>query len=272
MLEVVTDDAIRAESDQGIEGLREAMNAEGIVFRQASRVEDDRFQFVGVDPDRDADVRRIFRDQLPEWNLVSTSGVANTYVLELDSATQAVYRDLAVTQAIQTIRNRIDSLGVTEPVIQEYGGAGRYEILVQLPGVDDPGRVKTIMQSTALLELKLVATGPFGSQQAALGNYGGALPLDLQAVRSVEADLTAGGAEAWYVVESVAAITGRDLKNAYQSRDENGRPAVTFGLTVDGSQRFGRVTEQNVGRAWLSSLTAESSRRRRSTAASRNRA
>ncbi len=248
VLEVVTDDAIRAESDQGIDGLREAMNAEGIVFRQASRVEDDRFQFVGVDPDRDADVRRIFRDQLPEWNLVSTSGVANTYVLELDSATQAVYRDLAVTQAIQTIRNRIDSLGVTEPVIQEYGGAGRYEILVQLPGVDDPGRVKTIMQSTALLELKLVATGPFGSQQAALGNYGGALPLDLQAVRSVEADLTAGGAEAWYVVESVAAITGRDLKNAYQSRDENGRPAVTFGLTVDGSQRFGRVTEQNVGR------------------------
>ena len=62
-------------------------------------------------------------------------------------------RKKAVQQAIETIRNRIDQLGVSEPVIQEHG-LGDYQILVQLPGVDDPARVKEIMQSTAMLEIR----------------------------------------------------------------------------------------------------------------------
>ena len=65
-------------------------------------------------------------------------------------------KNQAVTQAIETIRNRIDQLGVSEPIIQEHG-LGQYQILVQLPGVDDPARVKDIMQSTAMLEIKQVA-------------------------------------------------------------------------------------------------------------------
>ena len=62
-------------------------------------------------------------------------------------------KNRAVAQAIETIRNRIDQLGVSEPVIQEHG-LGDYQILVQLPGVDDPARVKEIMQSTAMLEIR----------------------------------------------------------------------------------------------------------------------
>ena len=62
-------------------------------------------------------------------------------------------KNKAVQQAIETIRNRIDQLGVSEPVIQEHG-LGDYQILVQLPGVDDPARVKEIMQSTAMLEIR----------------------------------------------------------------------------------------------------------------------
>ena len=68
-----------------------------------------------------------------------------------------------MTQAIETIRNRIDSLGVSEPTIQEHG-LGQYQILVQLPGVDDPGRVKDIMQSTAMLEIKQVLGGPLSER------------------------------------------------------------------------------------------------------------
>jgi len=75
-------------------------------------------------------------------------------------------KDRAVTQAIETIRNRIDSLGVSEPTIQEHG-LGQYQILVQLPGVDDPARVKDIMQSTAMLEIKQVLGGPYPSEDAA---------------------------------------------------------------------------------------------------------
>src|SRR6266478_2712257 len=83
----------------------------------------------------------------------------------------------AVTQAIETIRTRIDALGVNEPVIQEHG-LGQYQILVQLPGVDDPARVKEIMQSTAMLEIKQSIDGPksYPSQEAALQATNGVLP------------------------------------------------------------------------------------------------
>ena len=73
-------------------------------------------------------------------------------------------RKKAVQQAIETIRNRIDQLGVSEPVIQEHG-LGDYQILVQLPGVDDPARVKEIMQSTAMLEIRQADKGAL-SQRA----------------------------------------------------------------------------------------------------------
>ena len=82
-------------------------------------------------------------------------------------------------QAMETIRRRIDALGVTEPTIAEYG-QGDFELVVQLPGVDDPSRVKDIMQSTALLELKLVQDGPYPSREAALSAHGGVLPPDTE--------------------------------------------------------------------------------------------
>ena len=86
-------------------------------------------------------------------------------------------RKKAVQQAIETIRNRIDQLGVSEPVIQEHG-LGDYQILVQLPGVDDPARVKEIMQSTAMLEIRQAVKGPYPSEQAAMQDNGGVLPPD----------------------------------------------------------------------------------------------
>jgi len=150
-----------------------------------------------------------------------------------------------VDQAINTIRNRIDQLGVTEPVIQKHGGPGSYEILVQLPGIDDVNRVKSIIQSTALLELKLVDRGPFPNQSAVLQDYGGSLPENLEVLPSKE---RGNQPAVYYTVDHVASVTGRDLKSAYPSRDENGRPAVTFSLTTDGSQRFARVTEENIGK------------------------
>ena len=82
-------------------------------------------------------------------------------------------------QAIETIRNRIDQLGVSEPVIQEHG-LGEYQILVQLPGVDDPARVKDIMQSTAMLEIRQAMDNgaSYPSEAAALAAHGGILPPD----------------------------------------------------------------------------------------------
>jgi preprotein translocase subunit SecD len=248
VLQVVTDDAIRGETDQAIDAMRQELNKRNIVFRQMTRTQNNSFQVVGVDPNKDNDFRSVLNERFAEWDLVSTAGeVPNTYTMRLKPNQEASYRSQSVDQAIQTIRNRIDAMGVGEVVIQKHGGANEDEILVQLPGVSDFARVKSIMQSTAQLELKLVDAGPFPSQAAAAQNYGGVVPPNLEVLPSIERD-GSGSGDTFYVVQQVASVTGRDLKGAFPSRDENGRPAVSFNLNADGAQRFGRVTGENIGK------------------------
>jgi preprotein translocase subunit SecD len=248
VLQVVTDDAIRGETDRAIDSMRQELNRRNVVFRQMTRTQNNTFQVVGVDPAKDSDFRAVLNELFREWDLVSTVGeVPNTYTIRLKPIQEQAYREQSVDQAIQTIRNRIDQLGVGEVVIQKHGGPGENEILVQLPGVDDPARVKGIIQNTAQLELKLVESGPFPSQAAAAQNYGGVVPGNLEVIRSTERDAGTSG-DSYYVVQQVASVTGRDLKGAYPSRDENGRPAVSFNLNADGAQRFGRVTGDNIGK------------------------
>ena len=248
VLQVVTDDAIRAETDQAIDSMRQQLSKDNIVFRQLTRTQINTFQAVGVDPNKDSDFRRILNERFTEWDLVSTSGdVPNTYTMRLKPNQEQAYREQSVDQAIQTIRNRIDQLGVGEVVIQKHGGLNENEILVQLPGVDDPARVKNIMQSTAQLEFRMVDSGPYSSQAAAAQNYGGAIPSNLEVLPSVERDVSSSEGT-FYVVQQSAAVSGRDLKGAYPSRDSNGHPAVSFNLNVDGAQRMGRTTQDNMGK------------------------
>ena len=119
----------------------------------------------GVPPESRSDLLSIVQDRLPEYDL--TSGADNTWTVAMKPQALADLKKRAVTQAIETIRNRIDQLGVSEPIIEEHG-LGQYQILVQLPGVDDPARVKDIMQSTAMLEIRQSMGGPYPSEQAAL--------------------------------------------------------------------------------------------------------
>jgi preprotein translocase subunit SecD len=156
-------------------------------------------------------------------------------------------KNRAVEQAIETIRNRIDQLGVSEPVIQEHG-LGQYQILVQLPGVDDPARVKEIMQSTAMLEIKQSLGGPYSSEQAALQDKGGVLPPDavLMQGKSIGSRRDQEGGEQWYLISRASAVTGRDLRTAEPTTDENGQPAVRFILTGEGGRKFYSFTSAHV--------------------------
>ncbi len=95
---------------------------------------------------------------------------------ELTSGEAKNIRELAVNQARETIRNRVDAFGVAEPIIHDEG-LGSNRIVVQLPGVDDPDRIRRLIKNTAFLEFRLVKanTGTYGSeQQAAAANIGDA--------------------------------------------------------------------------------------------------
>ncbi len=101
-----------------------------------------------------------------------TGGSDNTLTLTMKPPVETGLEKKTVQQAIETIRDRVDALGVSEPVIQEYG-LGDNQILVELPGIDDLDRVKSIIQSTARLEIHAVVGGPYQDEQAALASVGG---------------------------------------------------------------------------------------------------
>jgi preprotein translocase subunit SecD len=248
ILQVQVNDAINIDSDNAIEVLKEQLNKRKVAFSDISKPDPqnnpDRVVLKGVPPDGRKDLLDIVSERLPEYNL--SSGADNTFALVMKPQTLSDLKNKAVTQAIETIRNRIDSLGVSEPTIQEHG-LGQYQILVQLPGVDDPGRVKDIMQSTAMLEIKQVMGGPYPSEQAMLQDKGGVLPADAIPLPGHAVPGAAAGEQAWYLVSRVSAVRGKDLRDAQPSTDQNGQPDVTFQLTGEGGQRFYNFTSNHVG-------------------------
>ena len=248
ILQVQVNDAVNADSDNAIEVLKEQLNKRKIAFSDISKPDPtntpDKIVVKGVSPDGRKDLLDIVSERLPEYNL--SSGADNTWSLGMKPQMLAELKTKAVSQAIETIRNRIDQLGVSEPTIQEHS-LGQYQILVQLPSVDDPGRVKDIMQSTAMLEIKQVLDGPYASEQAALQAKGGILPPDAILLAGHSAPGTPGDEQAWYVVSRVSAVRGKDLRDAQASTDQNGQPDVRFQLTGEGGQRFFNFTSAHVG-------------------------
>ena len=200
----------------------------------------------GVPPEQNSALREAIDQTELNWILTPES---DGYRLTLRQPVLVDIRQRTLAQSVETIRNRIDRLGVAEPTIQERG-QGEFEILVQLPGVDDPQRVKELIQTTALLEIKKVEDGPYPSREAALSSRSGVLPTGTELLESVEIpEGTVGGAPVreWYLVSRVPAVTGRDLRSAQAGRDENNRPEVDFTFAADGARRFGDFTEKNIG-------------------------
>ncbi len=248
ILQVQVNDAVNIDSDNAVEILKEQLNKRKIAFADISKPDPqnspDRVVLKGVPPEGRKDLLDIVSERLPEYNL--SSGAENSFALTMKPQMLSDLKNKAVTQAIETIRNRIDALGVSEPTIQEHG-LGQYQILVQLPGVDDPGRVKDIMQSTAMLEIKQVLGGPYPSEQAALQDKGGVLPADAILLPGHAAPGAPSDQQAWYLVSRVSAVRGKDLRDAQPSTDQNGQPNVRFQLTGEGGQRFYNFTSAHVG-------------------------
>ena len=120
---------------------------------------------------------------------------------------------------------------------------------MQLPGVTDVNRAKEIIRSTAQLELKQVEQGPFSDEAAARAAFGNNVPPDMQILPgTIEAAPGQPASTGYYVVRRVPAVTGRDLRNARPTLDENNRPAVSFSLNQEGARKFGNFTQANIGR------------------------
>ena len=248
VLQVQVEDAVNITNDLTRERLQDEMRAKSIAFADVQKGDSTHILIKGIPQEKSTDIQSLASEQFPDWDWSRVTGDPTARQVALRASAAAGIRNQALLQAMNTIRNRIDQLGVTEPTIAEYG-QGDYELVVQLPGVDDPSRVKDIIQNTAMLMLKIVQDGPYATRDAALAAHGGVLPPDTELLPGKrESSSESSGGEAWYLINRIAAVTGRDLRDAQPRPDENGRPSVNFTLTRDGAVRFGRVTGQNIGK------------------------
>lgn len=240
VLQVITNDAINIETDQEIMRLRDRLKKKNIKFETIAKKKLGHFTIQGINPDQEGKIKDILDEYLKEWDY-STS--RKSISLSLKPNVAQYLKDQSVNQALETIRNRVDELGLAEPTIQRQGLAGE-RIIVELPGVENPERVKKIIKTTALLEWKLVKAGPAPDKETLLKDFGGKVPEDMEILRG-DPKRTEGG---YYLVHHVAIVTGKDLRNARRSVDEWNNPAVSFSLNPDGAKRFYKATSENIGK------------------------
>ncbi|HWF91099.1 MAG TPA: protein translocase subunit SecD [Terriglobales bacterium] len=248
ILQVKVADAVNVDSDSAVETIKQGLRDHKVTYASVTKPDPtnspEKILIQGVSPNASSDVRSLISDALPEYD--ASSGANNEWTVVMKPQALKELKDRAVQQAIETIRNRIDSLGVSEPTVQEHG-LGAYQILVELPDVNDPARVKEVMQSTAMLQVRQSFGGPYTSEQDALQQHGGVLPPDTVILPGRSIGTGGGSGEAWYLISRASAISGRDLRSADVSRSsETGQPTVTFNLTGEGGQKFYNFTSQHV--------------------------
>ena len=255
VMRVKADDALRAEIELSGERIRSALADKGIAPRSIEPEGIEAVVVSGIDTARHDEARSALREQFPQFSISGTG--SGDLRLTLRTEEISAIRDSTARQALETIRNRVDKFGVSEPTIQRQGvGPDADRILIQLPGVDDPERVKDLIGSPAYLEWKLVKIppgltveqfAPPPSAETLIALFGGSLPDDVE-ILPQESLLDDGTVAAvYYPVTRSSPITGSDLKNSRRAQDRFGSPAVDFLLTADAGRRFQELTRDNQG-------------------------
>jgi preprotein translocase subunit SecD len=252
ILEVQVQEAVKAVALGDIERLKEDFRKQNIQYasidandpQTVEAADSIQIDIKGVPSAMANSVRSILNERYGEWILTAVN--SNDYYLRMKPTNLNQLKTETVERSIQTIHNRIDTIGVTEPSVQQYGSSSdKFEILVQLPGVDDPQEVKNMIGTVANLQIAAVKEGPFASKDAALAQHGGMLPASTALYQM----LPRGGMEGqqWYLVSRVPVITGHEMRNATAGPGDLQRWDTNFTLSPDGGKRFGTFTEANIG-------------------------
>ncbi len=164
---------------------------------------------------------------------VSISLQDNIITMKIDDVYKKNIQDDAIKKSLEVVRKRIDETGTKEPLIQR---SGKKRILLQLPGVKDPERVKDLIGKTAKLTFHLVDDENNNALNANIEPFGKMIVSDIN-----DENLK-------YLINKKVVVGGENLIKANASRDENGAPAVSFNFDVEGGQKFSVVTRDNVGK------------------------
>lgn len=253
VLQVQLQDAFKADATSTIERLKELMAKNSIAgeaqmgYEPKSLQDADKVEILvkGVPADSAKNFRSLVGDEFGAWVLAPTG--PSDYRLTMKPTEAANMKKETLARSIATIENRINGLGLSESTVQERQGSGSdAEILVSLPGMDDPDRIKSVLKTAALLELYDVKAGPFKTEVEALSSLNGVMPLNQKLMPSMKHGTDPQDA-GWYLVARTPIVTGRDLRDARASQSDIGKAETNFVISQEAKGRFGRFTEANIG-------------------------
>src|SRR6201998_1571883 len=251
ILKVQVKEAVGTETDNTVARIEQDLKTAKLTFSQVYKPDPTNnpqsIRIEGITSTQSSAVSSLLDSKYSNEYDISGGGNDNSLAVTMKPNIEKALDDKTVQNTIEVIRDRVDTLGVSEPVIQQYG-LGDNQILVELPGISDLDRVKTLIQSTARLEIHAVVGGPYPDEQAALASVGGNLPTDEELVHGSGSMATGSDVDSVYVLQRVAIVAGTDFRSADPGTDSNtGQRTVHFTLTNEAGDKFYEYTSANVG-------------------------
>lgn len=233
LLDVDMDEAVRISEENYVNEIRTLLRGEKVRYLNVERAADGvRIRF--KNGDQRAAASGAIRGEFTELLTVELDEAGDyLLVVSLTEDRKSEIRKFALQQNITTLRNRVNELGVAEPVVQQQGDS---RIVVQLPGVQDTARAKEILGATATLEYRLVDT----EHNAATAASTGRIPVNTKLYRERDGRPI--------LLKKSIIVTGDQVIDASSTIDENGRPAVTVRLDGQGGRRMSKVTRDNINK------------------------
>jgi preprotein translocase subunit SecD len=223
-----------------------------------------RITLEAADPSKLSDIQEAVKKKvdLSDWS-ASISG--NTITWTLPPSAQSTIAEQATDQAQRIIESRLDAVGVAEPLVQRHGSQSSHQILVQMPGIHDPERVKQLLKAESKLELVHVVSPPspssaqtYNTEEEAKASLGGTVPPNRRILPYSERNEPTTASQAtpadaqkekkWVVVESPAVVDGSELRNASATQSRAGADdyQIAFALKPKGAEKFGAWTGSNI--------------------------
>jgi preprotein translocase subunit SecD len=241
VMEVDTQKAVEGSLDLVATDLEDTLNSKNLRFKRISRSGSDKISVVVYEKGTADTVLKLIKDKYPTYEQSPTfdEGGFVAMTLRVSEKDAQDRKDKAVQQALETIRNRIDQFGVSEPTIQREG---INHIVVQLPGIKDPQRAIDLIGRTARLDFKMVRED--------ISPTSGTIPDDAELLKEKSVDPATGAVtEIPIVVQKKPMITGDLLTDAQVRIDSQfNQPYVAIEFNSLGAKLFDQVTAANVGK------------------------
>jgi preprotein translocase subunit SecD len=251
VVEVEQQDAFNAQASSEADHLRNAFSKAGVPFSSID-VDDAHslqtanqlaIEIKGVPATQAGNFRTVLNENLPTWLVTQVN--ATDYKLKMRHSDALTMWSQVLAQTKNTLDKKINALGLSEATVQQRKEDADSQLLISLPDVNDPGRVKEILQTAAVLELYDVRSGPFASREEALSQTGGILPAGTKLIGGGAMQGQAGGV---YVVSRTPVVNGPDIRDARPEQgDMPGTWRTSFVLSQSAAKRFSVYTGSHIG-------------------------